>query len=84
MTDEGMLPALRPYQHILAISRRQYHDEDVVIIWHNGIEKIEQIRAIQGSWFEVRADNPTKTTDSRQFGLIKKQAILGKVIWPRL
>ena len=79
-----MSPALKPSQLVLAVSRRHYRDEDVVVIWHNGVEKLERIRAVQGSRFEVRADNPSHATDSRQFGLIEKQAILGKVVWPRI
>ncbi len=79
-----MFPVLRPSQLILAVARHQYHDEDVVIIRHNGIEKLERVRTIQGSRFEVRADNPSHSTDSRHFGLIEKRAILGKVVWPRI
>ncbi len=84
VTGSGMLPVLKPSQLVFAMSRRQYQDEDVVVIWHNGMEKIERVRTVQGNRFEVRGDNPSRSTDSRQFGLIEKQAILGKVIWPRV
>ena len=67
-----MSPVLRPLQLVLAVSRRQYHDEDVVLIWHNGIEKLERVRTVQGSRFEVLAYNPSHSTYSRHFGLIEK------------
>ena len=79
-----MSPLLKPSQLVLAVSRRHYYDEDVVVIWHNGTEKLERVRTIQGSRFEVRADNPSHGTDSRHFGLIEQRSILGKVVWPRI
>lgn len=80
----GMSPVRRPSRLVLAVPRRRYQDEDVVLIRHNGMEKLERVRAVQGSQYEVRVDNPATSTDSRQFGLIEKQAILGKVVWPRM
>lgn len=78
-----MLPTLKPGSIAVAVPWRRYENEDVVIIRHNGLEKIKRIGAVQGAHYDVRGDNPSQSTDSRQFGLIEGQSILGKVIWPR-
>jgi phage repressor protein C with HTH and peptisase S24 domain len=79
-----MWPVLEPGGVVIAVPKLQYRHEDVVIIRHNGSEKIKRIWTVQGGRYDVRGDNPSKSTDSRQFGLIKKETILGKVIWPRV
>ena len=56
---------------------------DIVIIWHQGIEKIKRIQAIDGNRFYVVGDNQLVSTDSRVFGWLDRSAICAKVIWPR-
>lgn len=62
----------------------RYREEDVVVIMHNGLEKIKRIRAIQNGRYDVRGDNASKSTDSRHFGLLEKRDIAGKVVWPKV
>lgn len=84
VVGKSMWPVLAPTQIVFAIPKPHYKEEDVVVIWHNGTEKIKRVRTVQGNYFELRGDNPSKSTDSRQFGLVERQAIVGKVIWPRV
>lgn len=84
VTGRGMSPVLKQHQLVIAVRKRKYHEEDVVIIWHNGIEKIKRIWHVQGDKYDVRGDNPSRSTDSRQFGLIGRETIAAKVIWPRV
>ncbi|MFZ1249810.1 MAG: nickel-type superoxide dismutase maturation protease [Candidatus Saccharimonadales bacterium] len=84
VVGKSMWPVLDPEQIVVALRRRKYQEEDVIVLWHNGREKIKRIRLIDNGKFDVRGDNPSKSTDSRQFGLIEKGDILGKVIWPRV
>ena len=79
----SMLPNLTPGQII--IGRRSKHFElgDVVILSHEGLEKIKRIAHIEGEKLYVLGDNAEASTDSRQFGLIAPEQVLAKVVWPR-
>ena len=84
MIGHSMDPVLTAGRLVIAVRRRHYHEEDVIIIQRNGSEHIKRIWSIQGERYDVRGDNPSKSTDSRQFGLLKKEVIVAKVIWPRV
>ncbi len=81
----SMAPTLKPGQIVVALkwpSRPQVGS--VVIIWHDGREKIKRIQAIEREGVFVVGDNPDGSVDSRQFGHVPPHAIKAKVIWPRL
>lgn len=84
VTGRGMYPVLEPGRLVIALRKRKYHEEDVIILYHNGREKIKRIWMVRGERYDVRGDNPSRSTDSRQFGLIKHEAIAAKIIWPRV
>lgn len=85
VVGKSMWPVLDPEQVVFALRKRRYREEDVVVIWHKGREKIKRIRDISDRRrYDVRGDNPSQSTDSRQFGLIEYEYILAKVIWPRV
>jgi len=42
---------------------------------------LKRIESIKGSEYFVRGDNPQWSTDSREFGAVKYNAIVGKVIF---
>lgn len=79
-----MWPVLDPEQLVVAVRKRTYGPEDVIILAHDGKEKIKRIRAVERGKYDVRGDNPSQSTDSRHFGLVRKEDIGGKVIWPRV
>ncbi len=79
-----MLPKLTPGRIVLAWSARRLKIGDVVILLHSGLEKIKRIDRIEGETVYVLGDNPTMSTDSRQFGFVPKKQILARIIWPRL
>lgn len=57
---------------------------DVVIIVHDGMEKIKRIEQVRAQEVYVLGDNPDASTDSRDFGWIASDAVSGKVLWPRI
>lgn len=79
-----MYPTLRPGQIVLVRAKRQYQQNNVVMLEHDGLEKIKRIATIDEHGYEVRGDNPSQSTDSRQFGAVDRRALMGKVVWPRV
>lgn len=82
-----MLPALKPGRLVLATTKPTAgRAGDVVIIRHEGIEKIKRISARQEAGRHkifVLGDNPEASTDSRDFGWLPADAVKGKVLWPK-
>lgn len=79
-----MLPALRSGQLVIGWRpQRRLRPGQIVIINHQGLEKIKRITDIQGDRMFVQGDNVAASTDSRQFGMISTTAVLAILIWPR-
>ena len=77
-----MLPTLKPGQDVL-VWCWFYTPKigDIVAIKVNGREMIKRIQSYNGRGYFVQGDNKDQSTDSRKFGPIKKEQIIGKVIW---
>ncbi len=56
---------------------------DVVFVAQGGLEKIKRIAKHDGNRIYIVGDNPSSSTDSRDFGWIEKDAVIAKVIWSR-
>ena len=56
----------------------------VVIIQHDGLEKIKRISKQKDSKVFVVGDNMAKSSDSHSFGWLNQEAVIAKVIWPRI
>jgi phage repressor protein C with HTH and peptisase S24 domain len=78
-----MEPTLKPGQLVIGRAARVFHPGDVVIVSHDGIEKIKRIEKQQGDLLYLLGDNAAASTDSRSFGWVQAQAIVAKVIWPK-
>lgn len=55
---------------------------DVVVVRQHGIEKIKRIVQLKDGKMFLVGDNPTKSKDSRHFGWVPVDWVVGKVIWP--
>jgi phage repressor protein C with HTH and peptisase S24 domain len=80
-----MLPTLLPGRVVVATG---WHSgllkEDVVVISHQGVEKIKRIHRITDGRIFVLGDNPLRSTDSHIFGWLDASTVVGKVVWPRV
>jgi len=54
---------------------------DLVAIKVNGKEMVKRIQSTNGRRYFVVGDNEKESTDSRNFGWIRKSEIIGKVVW---
>ena len=57
---------------------------DVVIIRHEGREKVKRVHKVRGGKLFVLGDNSEFSTDSRDFGWLPLEVVTAKVIWPRV
>lgn len=79
-----MLPILPPGTLIIGFAwLRATNIERVVVIEHNGKEKIKRIQDTREGEIYVVGDHEETSTDSRHFGWIPKDTVLARVIWPR-
>lgn len=81
-----MLPTLKPGQDVLVWSWFYSPKvEDIVIVKSvKGKVKreiVKRIIKIEGKQVYIEGDNKKESTDSKDFGPVKRSQIIGKVIW---
>lgn len=79
-----MLPSLTAGQVVVGRRTDDLRPGDVVIVSHDGLEKIKRIERQQGDLLYLLGDNPGRSTDSRNFGWVQAHHIVAKVVWPKL
>jgi type IV secretory pathway protease TraF len=80
-----MIPALFPGQIIIARRVRRIPVVGrVVVVNHQGLEKVKRLSEIKDNTIYVTGDNAKRSLDSRQFGYLPVEAVEAVVIWPRL
>jgi len=79
-----MAPALKAGQIVVGRQTRELRPGDVVIVSHDGLEKIKRIERQQGDLIYLLGDNAGASTDSRTFGWVQAKTIIAKVVWPKL
>lgn len=57
--------------------------EHVVIVHHEGLDKIKRIQKIQADQIFVVGDNHRASLDSRNFGWLPISSVVARVVWPR-
>ena len=79
-----MLPTLQPGCLILATGRYKFLEPgDLIIIEHDGLEKIKRLQYVRDAQVFVTGDNEAQSTDSRSFGWLPIAAVKAKVVWPK-
>lgn len=56
---------------------------DVVVVYHDGREKIKRITKIGKNRVYITGDNRLMSTDSRDFGWLEREYVIAKLLWPR-
>lgn len=54
---------------------------DIVVIKVNGKEMVKRVQKMNGRHIFVTGDNNKESTDSRHFGAVNLDQVIGKVIW---
>lgn len=77
-----MAPSLLPGTVVFGLRWRSLRAGDVVIVRHQGIDKIKRVQKIRENQIFLVGDNLSSSTDSRHFGWLNKDSIRARVIWP--
>ena len=84
VVGDSMTPELPAGTLVVAIMwPRSFKVGDVIVLEHNGLEKIKRITQINNAQVFIAGDNPSASTDSRHFGWLPISVIKARVIWPR-
>jgi nickel-type superoxide dismutase maturation protease len=84
VAGKSMLPGLHPEQLVVVMRSRRIREGDVIMLRHDGLEKVKRVARVRGRKVFVVGDNAAASTDSTTFGWIDRSHIVGRVIWPRL
>jgi len=85
VVGKSMSPKLEPGQIVMATGWfRRLHPGEVVIVQHEGKQKIKRIERITGGKIFVIGDNLRASIDSRQFGWLDRRAVVARVLFPKL
>lgn len=80
---DSMLPTLRPGQLVLLAAGRRPKVGSIVMISHDGVEKIKRVARLEATRIYVLGDNPVASTDSRQFGWLGLECVEATLVLPR-
>jgi nickel-type superoxide dismutase maturation protease len=80
---DGMYPTLEKGQLVVVRHRSKLHLNDIVVFVQNGVEKVKRVCGVEGDFLYVLGDNPKFSTDSRQYGYIRRDSVIGTVVFPR-
>lgn len=81
VVGESMLPALVPGSLVVARRNKVPVQGDIVIARATGREVVKRVTSVTADGVFLIGDNLSKSTDSRQYGKVKKSDILGVVIF---
>ena len=80
---ESMLPLLKEGDEVLVSKGVSINVGDIVIAKHPQNNKIEMVKRVagiyDGTYYSLLGDNPTESSDSREFGLVEEKLIIGRV-----
>jgi len=79
---ESMAPALLPGQLVVGVRARRIRPGDVVVVHHDGLDKIKRVKEVRTDQVFLTGDNSLHSTDSRDFGWLDIQSVIAKVAWP--
>lgn len=77
-----MVPTLVPGTVVVAVHARRIRPGDIVVVWHDGLDKVKRVKEVQHNKLFVVGDNLGQSTDSRDFGWIRTEHVMGRVVWP--
>lgn len=83
IVGDSMLPAFKDNNIVLAVKSRHPKVGKVIVVQHDGLEKIKRLIETRPGEIYIVGDNTDQSTDSRTLGWLPETAIKARIIWPR-
>lgn len=84
VVGHGMVPVLPPGTLVIGWAFiKKLKPGHIVVVEHEGKEKIKRIDQINHNQIFILGDHPETSKDSRHFGWLPKTSVHARVIWPR-
>lgn len=84
ISGNSMLPTYKPREQVLSFNWYYFFKNpqkgDVIVFKKDGRYLVKRIQKILGQDVFVEGDNQAESTDSREFGPIKRSQIIGKIV----
>ncbi len=80
--DESMYPAYEAGQWVLISTSSSFELGDTVLFLASDHEQFGRVAGIEGEHLYLLGDNPNFCTDSRQFGYVRRDTVVGRIIFP--
>jgi len=77
----SMAPTLLPGTVVLGVRPHRLKRGDLVIIQHEGLDKVKRVKDVSHDYVFVVGDNLEASTDSRHFGWLPLRAVAARVVW---
>jgi len=86
VVGHSMAPTLKADQIIIVSGRpKRLREGQVVVVARSGLEMVKRIHAINPvKGVYIMGDNQAESTDSRNFGWLDPDEVIGRVMWPRI
>ena len=84
VADTSMQPALRPGDRVVVVRWFSPRARDIVVVRDPAYPKrflVKRLSERAPGGFVVLSDNPNVGTDSRVFGPVRREQLVGKVVW---
>ena len=80
---DSMYPTLEKGRLVIVRRSPKLKINDIIVFLQNGSEKVKRISGVEGDFLYVLGDNPRYSTDSRQYGYIHRNTVIGTIVFPR-
>ena len=85
VSGNSMFPTLKKGQEIVSFNwaylGRKPKKDEIIVIKYQGLEMVKRVEKVEGEQVFVEGDNKEESTDSRDFGSIGLDQVVGKVVY---
>lgn len=78
-----MMPTIEPGRLLVVTRNSKIKKGNIVIAKVGEREIVKRVSDVKSSKVYILGDNPIGSTDSRDFGWLSEDQIIGKIVWPQ-